>query len=155
MIVHLSTIWILEESGIRIPTVLSYQVHPSCPHETHRPVLLLVFVVVLVGLDLLMHVVERPLAQSFGNLQVQQEQFQGLYMVIWFWCKVVKLTGKCIIFKLKGKLKWYQKNVFFCVSKIQWGLEYRAFKFRTNSKSVCCNVLIWESLVLEWSGPKL
>ena len=27
--------------------------HPSCPHETHWPVLLLVFVVVLVGLDLL------------------------------------------------------------------------------------------------------
>ena len=84
MIAHLSTILIPEESGIRIPTVLSYQVHPSCPHETHWPVLLLVFVVVLVGLDLLMHVVKRSLAQSFRHLKVQQEQFQGLDMVIWF-----------------------------------------------------------------------
>ena len=148
MIVHLSTIWILEESGIRIPTVLSYQVHPSCPHETHWPVLLLVFVVVLVGLDLLMHVVKRSLAQSFRHLKVQQEQFQGLDMVIWFWCKVVKLTGKCIIFKLKGTLKWWQKMFFFCVSKIQCGLEYRAFKFRTHSKSERFYVQILDSLVL-------
>jgi hypothetical protein len=39
------------------------------PHEAHGPVLLLVLEVVLVVLDLLVDVVKRALAQSFGHLQ--------------------------------------------------------------------------------------
>ena len=39
-------------------------------------------------------------------------------------------------------------------SPVQWGLEYRTFKFRIHLKTEPFIVPIWDSSVLEWSVPE-